>query len=196
MKRLCSYLGYLYILGSTVMLSSCGSGKKTIASTNTTSTNQESKRSKEKKLKETYATLLGVSPHDVDNLLLYSFIDDWYGVPYKFAGKSKQGIDCSDFVSVLFDKVYGTNLMGNCSDLISQCRPIKEEDLKEGDLVFFKINSKNISHVGVYLQNHHFVHASVHSGIVISDLNMDYYKKYFYKAGRLKISLSQNSYKG
>lgn len=152
--------------------------------------------SREKLIKETYATKLGVSPHDITNYALYEFIDDWYGVPYKYAGHSKDGIDCSDLVSVLYDKVYGTNLTGPCIDLLDMCKIVKEEDLKEGDLVFFKINSSKVSHVGVYLMNNKFVHASVHSGVVISDLTDTYYKKYFYKAGRLKVSLTQNTYKG
>jgi lipoprotein Spr len=196
MKRVLSYRICLYLIGSVFLLDGCSSSKKAASSKPVVSSVNEKKAEREKRLKETYANLLGVSPRDIDNMLLYSFIDEWYGVPYKYAGKTKEGIDCSDFVSALFDHVYGTTLAGNCTNLYSQCKPIKEEDLKEGDLVFFKINSKDISHVGIYLQNHHFVHASVHSGIVISDLNMDYYKKYFYKGGRLKISLSQNSYKG
>ena len=51
----------------------------------------------------------------------------------------------------------------------------------EGDILFFKIKKGQISHVGVYLGNNTFAHASVHSGVIISDLDEDYYKKYFFK---------------
>jgi lipoprotein Spr len=63
--------------------------------------------------------------------------------------------------------------------------PVSREDLKEGDLVFFKINSRTISHVGIYLGNNRFAHASSSRGVVLSNLDEPYYKRYFYKGGRL-----------
>ncbi|HXB13682.1 MAG TPA: NlpC/P60 family protein [Bacteroidia bacterium] len=191
MKRLSSYRIYLFVSVALFLLSAC-------SSTNKVATNQpvqHDNREKEKELKETYATIVGVPAKDI-SYPLYATINEWYGTPYKFGGHSRQGVDCSDFASILFEKVYGISISGPCSSLLEQCKPIKEGDLKEGDLVFFKINSKTVSHVGVYLQNNKFVHASVHSGVVISDLTTDYYKKYFYKAGRIKNSLTQNSFKG
>jgi len=198
MKRLSSYSFYSCLLAGVLFLSSCGSSRRV---TKTEPPNSKppvvvQQEPSKKAIKETYANLMGVTPHDITNYALYTFIDDWYSVPYKFAGRTKQGVDCSDLVCLLYDKVYGASLAGNCSTLLSECKPVKQEDLKEGDLVFFKINSDNVSHVGIYLQNNHFVHASVHKGVVISNLTDDYYKKYFYKGGRLKTSLTQNSYKG
>ena len=52
--------------------------------------------------------------------------------------------------------------------------------------MFFKIESDKVSHIGVYLQNNKFVHASTKKGIHIDDLDEPYYKKYFYKGGRIK----------
>ena len=175
--------------GSVFLLSACGSTKKVATNKPVPHENRE------KELKEKYASMVGVSPRDI-NYPLYATIDEWYGTPYKYGGHSREGVDCSDFASILFDKAYGISISGPCASLLEQCKPIKEADLKEGDLVFFKINSKTVSHVGVYLQNNKFVHASVHSGVVISDLTADYYKKYFYKAGRIKNSLTQNTFKG
>ena len=60
------------------------------------------------------------------------------------------------------------------------------EKIKQGDLLFFKTNGNSISHVGVYLKNNKFVHASTSKGVMINDLEETYYKKYFYSAGRLK----------
>lgn len=174
------------------MLSACGSSPKT-ASTKTAPVKHEDH---EKAIKAKYASIMGVTPHDIENYRLYSFIDAWYGTPYKWAGRSRDGVDCSDFVSILYDQVYGSNYTGTCVDLLNECKIVKEANLQEGDLVFFRINSKHASHVGVYLMNHRFVHASVHAGVVISDLTEAYYKKYFYKAGRLKLSITENTYKG
>ena len=152
--------------------------EKSPASTNT-------KETRESTIVSTYAEKLEVSKSDITNYELYNFIDLWYGTPYKYAGRSKSGVDCSDFVSLLFQSVYNIAITGAVPDLYRQCRHIKPSQLKEGDLVFFKINSKSLSHVGIYLQNHKFVHASVHSGVVIDDLGEDYYKKYFRVAGRI-----------
>lgn len=145
----------------------------------------EGNTSKEEAIKTTYAEKLGVSKDDITNYKLYHFIDRWYGTPYKYAGRSKSGVDCSDFTALLFKDVYNISISGAVTDIYKQCKPIKRSELKEGDLVFFKINRKSLSHVGVYLQNHKFVHASVHSGVIIDDLGEDYYKKYFRAAGRI-----------
>jgi len=140
---------------------------------------------KENAVAAKYAPILGVSRKDITNYELYKFIDAWYGVPYKFAGRTKSGVDCSDLASLLFQSIYHITISGAVSDIYKRCNPIKADELQEGDLVFFKINSKSLSHVGVYLQNHKFVHASVHAGVVISDLGEDYYRKYYWGSGRL-----------
>src|SRR6185312_6875138 len=142
-------------------------------------------RSEEKAIIADYADKLGVSKRDVTNYKLYHFIDDWYGTRYKYAGRTKSGIDCSDFVAILLKTVYNIDVSGAVTDIYKQCKPIKASELREGDLVFFKINKRALSHVGIYLQNHKFVHASVHAGVIIDDMNEDYYKKYFRVAGRI-----------
>ncbi|MBI3521236.1 MAG: C40 family peptidase, partial [Bacteroidetes bacterium] len=71
-------------------------------------------------------------------------------------------------------------------DLVGEVKKINEADLKEGDLVFFITNGKTISHVGVYLQNHKFVHASTKKGVMISDMNEPYFKQTYASSGRAK----------
>ncbi len=137
-------------------------------------------------IQKKYAALIGVSSNEITNLTLYKFIDDWYGVPYKSAGKTKAGVDCSGFVSILSAQVYKKTVGGPASSIFESCEVVSQKNLKEGDLVFFKINSDKISHVGVYLKNNHFVHASTHKGVMINSLDEAYYKKYFYKGGRIK----------
>jgi lipoprotein Spr len=140
---------------------------------------------KENAIAAKYANRLGVSKNDITNYELYLFIDDWYATPYKYAGRTHAGVDCSDLASLLFQSVYHISISGNVTDIYRRCEPIKQSELKEGDLIFFKINSKSLSHVAIYLQNHKFVHASVHSGVVIDDMGEDYYRRYYWGAGRL-----------
>lgn len=140
---------------------------------------------KSEQLKETYSEILGIKKEEIKNIGLYQFIDDWYGVPYKYSGKNKNGIDCSGFTCCLYQEVYKKLLAGSSTSIFNSCKIIKKTDLKEGDLVFFKINTDKISHIGIYLQNNKFVHASTQKGVIISGLEEDYYKKYFFKGGRL-----------
>lgn len=140
----------------------------------------------EKALRKKYAGMMGVTENEITNLTLYKFIDDWYSVPYKAAGKTKAGVDCSGFVSVLCSQVYKKTVAGSAATIYKGCEPTAEKNLKEGDLVFFKINSDKITHVGVYLKNHYFVHASTHKGVIVSSLEEEYYRKYFYKGGKIK----------
>lgn len=170
----------ILLLFFTVAITSCRSHKDTSKSTTNTSV------SKTKKVKEKYATLLNVDESKIENVKLYSFIDEWYGVPYKYGGKNKSGIDCSNFTATLYSNIYGKSVTGSSASIFEQCKTISKSNLEEGDLVFFKIDGNKISHIGVYLQNNKFVHATTKKGVMIDDLDQAYYKKHYYKAGRLK----------
>ncbi len=111
----------------------------------------------------------------------------WINTPYHYSGNSASGIDCSGLVKKLYEKVYNLKLEGGSKTIYEQIIPIKnKEDLKEGDLVFFKIRKNQISHVGLYLKNGNFIHASVQSGVIISNLKEPYYEKYYYSGGRFQ----------
>ena len=123
---------------------------------------------------------------EISDKKLAAFINDWYGVPYQYGGNDKTGIDCSHFTIRLYEEVYQKNITGPAAALEKQSENVSSDKLQEGTLVFFKIEQPVVSHVGVYVGHHKFVHASTSKGVVISDLNEAYYKKYFYKAGKIK----------
>jgi lipoprotein Spr len=129
---------------------------------------------------------LNLSNKEIKNNKLYSFIDDWYGTPYKYAGCQKTGVDCSCFVNILYETVYGKRISRNSNDIFKECDKISIDEAKTGDLVFFKIGGNTISHVGIYIKNKLFVHSSTSKGVIINDLNEAYYKKYFFCAGKMK----------
>ncbi|MCE3226206.1 MAG: hypothetical protein K0S32_757 [Bacteroidetes bacterium] len=133
---------------------------------------------------------LGVSKKEINHNKLYSFVDDWYGVPYKYGGCQKTGVDCSCFADNLYSKVYDVKIGRTCGEIYKSCDKVKTEHLRQGDFVFFITNGKSISHVGVYLKDNKFAHASTSKGVIVSDLNETYYKKNFHSAGRLRQSLS------
>ncbi len=135
-----------------------------------------------------YSDILEVVPQSLSNISLYDFIDNWMGVRYRLGGNDSNGIDCSAFVQRLYEQVYAVNLVRTALEQFTFCKIIKEKnELQEGDLVFFRIRSKRISHVGVYLANDHFVHASRTGGVMISDLNHNYWKRYYAGAGRIPL---------
>jgi hypothetical protein len=139
-----------------------------------------------KTLKSKYAALLNVLPEAIGNLSLYRFIDEWYGVRYRLGGTDKAGIDCSAFMQKLYQQVFGMNLLRTAMDQFTMANVIwNRGQCKEGDLVFFNIKSSRISHVGLYLMNNFFVHASSSHGIMISSLDDKYWNKYFACAGRV-----------
>ena len=157
-----------------LFLSSCGGGKKIVI----TGGNDA--------LLHKYASIIGVSRSEISNLSLYSFIDDWYGTKYKYGGISKSGVDCSGFCSLLYIAIYNKSIKRRASDIANDINKVSKNKLKEGDLVFFNISKKKNSHVGVYLMNNKFVHASTSKGVLISSLDNPYYKKVYNKGGGCK----------
>ncbi|MXV51224.1 glycoside hydrolase [Pedobacter sp. HMF7647] len=141
-------------------------------------------------VKERYAEILNVSGRDIKNEKLYKFIDEWMGVPYRSNGMDKNGVDCSGFTTLLEREIYDTSLPRIAKQMAATVKRKYEEDLQEGDLVFFDFGGQKYSHVGVYLRNNKFVHASTSKGVIISDLKDPWYYKYFSRAGSPKAMSS------
>ena len=132
---------------------------------------------------EKYSAILGVNESDIQNGRLYAFIDQWIGTPYKFGGQDRGGVDCSALAQLLEQQVFGINIPRTTSQQINVIKRKYEEDLAEGDLVFFDYDGKKFSHVGIYLQNGYYVHASASKGVIITKLHDPYTYKYFSRCG-------------
>lgn len=133
-----------------------------------------------------YAILLDIPVEEIDDDKMFSFIEAWYGTPYRYGGFSKDGIDCSAFTQTFFTNLYRLNIPRIAAEQFNQSKRIQKKQLQEGDLVFFKTSGRSISHVGVYLRNNKFVHASTSSGVMISDLDEDYFARRYAGAGRVR----------
>src|SRR5690606_11120373 len=118
------------------------------------------------------------------NTKLYHFVYEWLGTPYRLGGDSKSGIDCSKFSLAVYENVFNTTIGYNSRNQYANVKPIRKNDLQPGYLVFFKIRSRHITHVGVYLGDYTFAHASSSRGVMASNLNEAYWKRYYYNGGR------------
>lgn len=136
-------------------------------------------------VKDKYSSMIDVMPNQISNVMLYRFIDEWYGVKYRMGGTTKKGVDCSAFVQHLYQYVFGYDILRTACLQFKESKKIDKEDLKEGDLVFFKVGTSRISHVGVYLRNNFFVHSASSKGVSIANLSNAYWSKYFAGGGRI-----------
>ncbi|MFW0715461.1 C40 family peptidase [Pedobacter sp. N23S346] len=155
---------YLVILFFALVLASCGSRKYTVRS-------------------DTKASKAADAMANLKSKQLYKFITDWTGVKYRFGGLDKRGIDCSGFAFLLEKEIYGVTLPRISRDQANFARKKSYGSLDEGDLVFFSFGGGNVDHVGVYLNNGFFVHASTNRGVVVDDLSLPAYQKALVKTG-------------
>lgn len=120
---------------------------------------------------------------DVKSRILNQYAN-WKGVRYRLGGTSKTGIDCSAFVQTTFREQFGLTLPRSTSEQKETGKGVSRTKLRPGDLVLFRAGSTG-RHVGIYLGNDNFVHASTSSGVMISSLNDSYWKNRFREARRV-----------
>lgn len=179
MMRIKTKLFYLLIISCALAFSSCKSKKNSLPSSKSKSEKSSSK------IVNQYADLMYVSPKAIKNKKLYEFIEEWKGTKYEFGGLSKRGIDCSGLVYLAFRDAYGKQIPRNTSQQLEMIKRKYEGQLKEGDLVFFDYDGKKFSHVGIYLQNGYYFHASTSKGVMVAKLRDPYTYKYFSRGGTI-----------
>lgn len=123
----------------------------------------------------------------VDTGMFDGVYHSWKGTPYRLGGTTKKGIDCSAFVQVGYSSVYQMMLPRTTLQLVKKGRKVSRSSAKEGDLVFFR-TGRNTRHVGIYLGNSEFMHASQSKGVMISRLDNPYWKRHFWQIRRMPKS--------
>ncbi|EGQ26990.1 C40 family peptidase [Mammaliicoccus sciuri] len=96
------------------------------------------------------------------------------GIKYRYGGTTKAGFDCSGYVGYVFNQ-NGLKVARTSSGLYASGKPVKKSNLTSGDLVFFNTSGKGVSHVGIYVGNGKFAHASTSKGVRVDKLNDPYY---------------------
>jgi murein DD-endopeptidase / murein LD-carboxypeptidase len=166
-------------------MTSCTSSRN-LPNYNTRKNNLKEENIKRKEFYVKYSERLKIKLTGNENRDLILFIDKWMGTPYKYGGNTLRGTDCSGLAGNLYSDVYKTKISRTVKSIYLESIPVDKAKLKEGDFVFFKIESKDPNHIGIYISNNKFVHASIRKGVFISDLNEDYFKKYYFSGGKLK----------
>lgn len=135
-----------------------------------------------------YAQLLSQELEQLPDSILLQQIDPWLGVRYKNGGNSVTGIDCSAFTATVLSSYRGIQLPRTSREQYRFCKQVNKNDLQVGDLLFFRTRGRSISHVGIYLGNDKFVHASSSNGVMVSDRKESYFSTRYIGAGRIPQS--------
>ena len=122
----------------------------------------------------------------LQNDLLKSY-SHWKGTKYELGGDSPSGMDCSALTRRVYREVYGYELPRQTVQQIKVGAHIPRENLKPGDIVFFKPEDTN-NHTAVYLGDSLFINASSSKGVVISTLENTYWNKYFKYGVRVRMA--------
>ncbi|APP04495.1 MULTISPECIES: NlpC/P60 family protein [Vibrio] len=117
---------------------------------------------------------------------LYQFYNEWEGTPYRLGGTKKSGIDCSAFVQKAFVEAYKMSLPRTTRQQSKQGVEMSWSDAQQGDLVFFK-TKRSTYHVGIYLGNKQFMHASTSKGVIISRIDNPYWASKFWQVRRVTM---------
>jgi len=110
-------------------------------------------------------------------LRLGQIIETYLGKPYKGSSRSGEGLDCSQLVVQVYSKFNSTKMPRTAGEQFKFGRSVSHRELRFGDLVFFRIKGNRVSHVGIYIENNEFVHASLSNGVIISSLKDSYWEK-------------------
>ncbi|MCC5810155.1 MAG: C40 family peptidase [Ectothiorhodospiraceae bacterium] len=114
---------------------------------------------------------------------LYTQHADWRGTPYRIGGTGRTGIDCSAFVMTTFRSQFGVDLPRTTEQQARFGDPIPREQMAAGDLVFFRTGAKK-RHVGIYVENGRFLHASTSAGVTLSELDNPYWADSYWMTRR------------
>ncbi len=115
---------------------------------------------------------------------LKEYFSSWQGTRYMFGGLSHNGVDCSGFTLLTYKELFGKSLPRTVQEQVTEGTKISKASLQAGDLVFFK-TGRYQKHVGIYLENDLFIHASGSKGVTISNLNDLYWQKRYLQAQRI-----------
>ena len=131
------------------------------------------------------STYNNLTPKNIDRDQVLLDVVSFIGTPYVFGGSDKKGIDCSGFACQVYNSAVKKKLPRSTKEQYRAGTEVDKSDLQFGDLVFFSTAGSSPSHVGIYIEDDLFAHASMSYGVTISSLDSSYYRKRFVGARRV-----------
>lgn len=132
-----------------------------------------------------------LSPFGLNERRFTEEVKEYLGIPYRKGGTTKKGMDCSGFARTIYDRLLGIDLPQSSADQFRsrELAKIDTRELQTGDLVFFGSGKKKkrINHVGVYLSDGQFIHASTSEGVMVSSLSDKYWRKRYVGSKRHQV---------
>lgn len=128
--------------------------------------------------------MAAVSPARSMQASLEQAYRDWRGTPYVLGGASREGVDCSRFVSIVFDRYFGVEVADYTREQLQEGRGVNRGGLRPGDLVFFRTGRATL-HVGIIVEGEEFLHASTSQGVMVSSLDEAYWSSRYLTARRV-----------
>jgi cell wall-associated NlpC family hydrolase len=170
----------LIILSAAMLALSCGVAPRMAANGGAGSTDRPSAGTG-----QAPPTLSAVSSSDSDRVRAVKLAyNDWKGIPYMLGGSSYDGIDCSALMQIVYEDYFGLEVPRLTSDQMRTGKKVKRNNIRTGDMVFFKTGRKTL-HVGIVVEGDRFLHASTSNGVMISSLSENYWSSRYIEARRV-----------
>ena len=163
-------LSVLFLSAALVLLAGCGSSAP-LGGTSTPVSTAE-------------ASAMPPMPASAMETQLLSAASEWMGVPYRFGGTSKRGVDCSALVRAVYAGAFAIHLTRSTRTQVNEGFAVRRDDLRTGDLVFFR-TGPNQRHVGIYLDGDRLLHASSsRDRVLVDDFNQRHFQETYWTARR------------
>ncbi len=177
MEFISKYKAYLLFIFLGIVLISCQSSVRFSSDfkAGEEKSTQENKKSN-KKYEYNYETL--------PKSKIVDLAESWIGVPYSYGGDTKNGVDCSAFVQLIYSEM-GIELPRTSKQQFDYTSKVDYNEKQVGDLIFFK-NKNTVNHVGLYIGNNVMIHSSTSKGVIKQSLSDPYYQKKYAGTGRIK----------
>ena len=130
------------------------------------------------------STAINISSENKISQALIAQHNSWQGTPYKLGGENRDGIDCSGFTKLTYRQLFGIHLPRTTKGQAYYGESIHPTSLQAGDLVLFRTDGAKQRHVGIYVEDGVFLHASTSIGVTLSRLDNPYWNKHYWKAIR------------
>jgi probable lipoprotein NlpC len=130
--------------------------------------------------------LVDMTDHAQVRRQLLQQLSEWQGVPYRYGGLTKQGVDCSGFIYLTFAEEFGIRIPRTTQYQALKGKVIEQFNLLPGDLVFF-LTGYNQRHIGIYVGKKQFIHSSSSRGVMLSRLDNPYWQSAYWHSRRIGL---------